>query len=305
MKQQPTLQNLPVALLDTTGNIREDYGDLRSLAGTFEDKRPNEPPVVIPYPDREGYAVESGNRRVEAARQDGIDRLWCVVKPEPLDPTELRKRQLIADLYHKPLTPLERAQAMQALLEETGLTQAGLGRILGKTEGEISRNIALLDTAPPVQQAIQEEEISWGIAQLLIPLSQDEQAEVLPDILETAGERTGKPTVAAARRIIRRTKREKMRLEAPMARERDEQTVQQPRPAQKDAEEPLPDPYTLLLDAGENVRCVHLLYELQEAAQEIATAWEVCKLDDCSQHLRQQIQYAARDVRDVATKIAT
>jgi len=305
MEQQPTLQNLPVDLLDTSGNIRGDYGDLGALAGTFEDGGPDDPPVVTPYPDGEGYIVVSGNRRVEAARQDGIDRLWCVVKPVPLDPTELRRRQLIADLYHKPLTPLERAQAMQALLEETGLTQAGLGRILGKTKGEISRNIALLDAAPPVQEAIQEEQISWEIAKLLVPLDRDEQEDVLPDILETAGERSGKPTVAAARRIVRRAKREKMRSEAPIARERGKHVVQQPRPVQEDTEEDLPDPYALLLDAGENVRGVHLLYELQEAAQGIATAWEVCKLDDCSQHLQQQIRYAARDVRDIAEKIAT
>jgi ParB/RepB/Spo0J family partition protein len=299
---QPTFQRLQVDLLDSRSNIRGDYGNLEALAGTFEDGGPEEPPVV--HPNGIGYIVQAGNRRVEAARQAGITHLWCVVKPPLDDDRELHRRQLIADLHHKSLSPLERAKAMAGLLEETpDLTRVGLARLLGITKSAVTRTLGLLDLAEPVQDALQDELINESIASLLIPLDIEDQKRVLPEILATAGERSDGPTVAAATQIVQaKTTPSEQRPGRPRGTRH--KTEKEPGPAQPKKKRPREvDPYDRLLRNGEPTLAVHLLYELSEARGSVVQTWRVCNLDGCSDDLRRQIRVVAGQVRCLAEEI--
>lgn len=295
MNSQPELKLLPVSEL-VTENIRYDYGDLQALAATFVDGQPDAPPVV--HPNERGYIVEEGNRRVEAARQIGTTHLWCVVKPTA--PDNLKIRQLIADLQHKRLIPLEKAQALRDILDESpDLTQAQLAETLGRSETEISQALGLLDLAEPVQQALRQGHISEGIAELLIPLDVESQERVLPDILPLKGKRSNKPTVAQARRVISEatmTEEERRRLEdkvlaRTLARVREEASQHQP------------DLCDRLLDNGEPTHAVHLLYWLVQATDNVEQAWQVHKLEGSSVDLRRRVNDVATRLIEVTEKI--
>lgn len=176
-------------------NIRQDYGDVVALAGTFkkEENGPDIPLVV--YKDGDGYDVLEGHRRLEAARQAGLLAVWAVVKPGPM-PENIVERQLVLDLQHKPLEPLERARAMRQLMQTHGLSQQDLAGRLGRSEAYVCEMLGLLDLAEPVQEALAERRISKSQARSLLSLSEEDQAGVLPEI-------EGK-TVAASNRIIAR-----------------------------------------------------------------------------------------------------
>ena len=292
---EPQLKSLPIDQLITDGNIRHDYGDLLALAGTFVDGQPDTPPVV--HRNQRGYIVEEGNRRVEAAKLIGTKILWCVVKPAP--PDNPKMRQLIADFHHKSLTPLERAEALQAITAEApDLTQARLGEVLGISQTEVCQTLGLLNLCPEAQEAIREEFIGMGIAELLMPLDCKIQERVLPEILRRKGPRTGKPTVAQARRAI---------SEATM--------TEEDRKAREDASlaaalgriaaEPnhVPDTFDKLLDAGEPAQAVHFLYYMIQAEYEIGRCRETYSLEGASADLRKRINDLASRLSEEAQKI--
>lgn len=284
MTAQPHLKQLAVTDL-RIDNIRSDYGDLTALAATFQDNQPDAPPVV--HRNKDGYVVEEGNRRVRAAQEAGIAHLWCVVRPAP--PKNLQVRQLIADLQHKSLSPLERAGALAAILkQDASLSQVDLAAMLGRSTTEISQTLALLQLCKKAQQALQTDSISEGIAELLLPLPKKAQARVLPTILKAKGTRSGKPTVGAARNIIR---------EAMMTdQERQDRDDAALAHALRNLPETRRTPPDAFFDLTEDPKqTVHLLmlYEAMRAEGIINDAWDIYSLRGCSDDLRQRLNRCA------------
>lgn len=297
---EPQLVRLPVASLVTEHNIRQEYGDLEALAGTFEGGQPDESPVVSPNGSGGTYLVVHGNRRVEAAKMQGIEHLYCLVRPVA-DFAELWLRQLTADVQHQSLSPLERAGAMRRLLQaRPEMSQIQLAAMLGRSPTEICRTLALLDLCPEAQQALREGTIAEGVAELLIPLDQEAQGRVLPDILVCKGKRTDKPTVAQARRII---------SEATMTdEERQEQEAEAlarslSRIAEETRQKQVPDLFDSLLDGGEPAQAVHFLYYLMEANYQVASVRETYRLDGASPNLLARIRDAAASLAEEAARI--
>lgn len=294
---EPQLKLLPIGLLITSGNIRYDYGDLMVLASTFIDGQPDSPPIV--HQNERGYVVEEGNRRVKAAELIGTEMLWCVVKPTPPDSPKMR--QLIADYHHKSLTPLERAEALQAITAEApDLTQAQLGEMLGISQTEASQTLGLLDLCQGAQQALQDGIIGMGIAELLMPLDRETQGRVLPEILKRKGQRTGKPTVAQARRVISEAtmteEEQKAREDAALATAI--RNHREPRPELMDAFYRMPE-----ADEPEQTAHTLMLYEVMRAEETLTSAWETWQADGCSPALRDKISRAANRIKQLAKRI--
>lgn len=298
---EPQLIKLPVASLVTEHNIRQEYGDLEALGGTFHDGQPDESPVVSPNGSGEDcYVVIHGNRRVEAARRQGTEYLYCLIRPVA-DFAELWLMQLTADVQHQSLSPLERAKAMRRLLQaKPNMSQVQLAETLGRSPTEICRTLALLDLCEEARQALREGTIAEGVAELLIPLDQETQARVLPDILRQRGKRTDKPTVAQARRVI---------AEATLTdEERQEQEAEAlarslSRIAEETRQKQVPDFFDSLLDMGEPAQAVHLLYYLMEAGYQVASARETYSLNGASPNLLARIRDAVTSLAEEAAKI--
>lgn len=294
MNSQPKLELLPVSQLVTDQNIRHDLGDLAALGQTFVSGQPNTPPVV--YPNGHGWVVEDGSRRVGAAKLMGIEQLWCVVKP--IAPDSLKVQQLIADLQHKDLEPLEKAEAMRNILaEDPDLAQVQLAEQLGLSTTEVSQALGLLGLCQEVREALRRGDISTGIAELLIPLDEETQGRVMPEILKGRGSRSGKPTVRQAQGIIKKATVTNGDREDQEAAElaRSLRNIREER-GQRDVSD-------ALLDNGEPVNAVHLHYWLLQALDEVEQAWAVHKPDGCSVDLRRKINDLAVRLGAVAEKI--
>jgi ParB family chromosome partitioning protein len=85
---------------------------------------------------------------------------------------------LVENLQRQDLNPLEEAGAMQRLLDEFGLSQADLGRLLGKSRSAISRTLGLLALAAPVQALLQSGRLEAGHARVLLNLEEATQVRL-------------------------------------------------------------------------------------------------------------------------------
>ncbi len=89
-----------------------------------------------------GYELVSGERRLRAAALAGLTQVPCLVVTADAEESSLLA--LIENLQRRDLDFLEEAQALQALLDETGLSQEALAKQIGKSQSAVANKLRLL-----------------------------------------------------------------------------------------------------------------------------------------------------------------
>ena len=80
-------------------------------------------------------------------------------------------------MQREDLSPLEEAEAYQAMIQELGLTQAQVSQRLGKSRPYIANYLRLLGLPTMVKQLLQDGKLSMGQARTLLGLKQERQLE--------------------------------------------------------------------------------------------------------------------------------
>ena len=93
-----------------------------------------------------GWQLVSGERRLRAAKLAGLDTVPCLVAH--VDQEESSQLALVENLQRRDLDFLEEAQAIQALLDATGLSQEALAKQLGKAQSSLANKLRLLRLPP-------------------------------------------------------------------------------------------------------------------------------------------------------------
>lgn len=93
-----------------------------------------------------GYELVSGERRLRAARLAGLSEVPCLLITA--DETQSSFLALIENVQRRDLDFLEEAQAIQALLDATGLSQEALAKQLGKAQSSLANKLRLLKLPP-------------------------------------------------------------------------------------------------------------------------------------------------------------
>jgi len=151
------LEVLPLAKLQLwPGNIRRDVGDITELAASIEAVGLLEPLVVTPS-EGGGHLILAGARRFAAAKKAGLAEVPCMVR-EVLTEEARLKIALVENLQREDLTPLEEATGYQRL-GELGLNQRTIAEEVGRSQGHISKRLALLELPTDVQAQV----VSGGI----------------------------------------------------------------------------------------------------------------------------------------------
>ena len=92
---------------------------------------------------------------------------------------------LIENLQREDLNPIEEAEAYQKLMEEHGLTQELLSKLVGKSRAAIANSVRLLTLSDKVKEMIVEEILTPGHARTLITIDdKDKQAKLAEAIVE-------------------------------------------------------------------------------------------------------------------------
>jgi two-component system KDP operon response regulator KdpE len=129
-----------------TRNARRVYRQarLRELAASIREHGVLEPILVVPVGDR--YEVVAGNRRLQAARLAGLDRIPAIVRPD-LDERRRLLVNLVENAQRVDLNPSERVGVVRQLAG-AGLGVREIARGTGLSPATVSRWIRIAGNKP-------------------------------------------------------------------------------------------------------------------------------------------------------------
>ncbi len=125
-----------------------------------------------------GYELVSGERRLRAARLAGLTEVPCIVVSA--DAKESSVLALIENVQRRDLNFWEEAQALQELLDATGLSQEAAARQIGKSQSAVANKLRLLKLPPAALQLLQQagftERHARALLRLAAPVDQERAA---------------------------------------------------------------------------------------------------------------------------------
>lgn len=139
-------------------------------------------PITVNKKDGK-YTIIAGERRYRACKMVGLEKIPAYIRIVTLQ--ETMEMSLIENIQREDLNSIEIALSLQALLQETHLSQEELSQKLGKSRGTISNYIRLLKLPAEVQLALRNDEITMGHARSIITIEdENKQIEIVREIKE-------------------------------------------------------------------------------------------------------------------------
>lgn len=167
---QPPRTSLPVGLLEPgpfQPRTNMDPEQLRDLTESIRNQGVLQPLLARPHPDRPGqYQIIAGERRWRAAQAAGLHEVPVLVRK--LSDTEAMAASLVENLQRQDLDPIEEAEGYKRLIGEFGLTQDGLGDLVGKSRSHVANTMRLLQLPEPVQAGLRAGTLTAGHARALL-----------------------------------------------------------------------------------------------------------------------------------------
>lgn len=152
-----------------------DPDELQQLADSIAEHGLLQPIIVVEAGGH--YTLVAGERRLRAAVMAGQETIAAIVRNA--NEEEQVEVALVENLQRSDLNALEEAHAYQHLIDAFGLTQERVAERVGRSRPAITNTLRILSTAPEVQQAIADGEISGGHARALAGLDGHAQQRAL------------------------------------------------------------------------------------------------------------------------------
>lgn len=198
----PTTCVLPIADIYVAPQARKRFQEagLASLAGSISEVGLLQPLLVR----REGrrHVVLDGERRLRACTSLGMTELPVVILDDALSIADVLTRQLACDLQREDLTPVERAEAVQQVMESGGMTADQVAKRLGQSPATISRTLSILKLPESLLAEVSSGRIPPDTAYSLARVEDPKrQSELAAEVME------GRLTRDALVRKLKRIKR--------------------------------------------------------------------------------------------------
>lgn len=149
---------------------RFDPQALEELAASIREHGVLQPVIVTQAPSDLGpttYQLIAGERRLQAARMAGVERMPVVIREEAAG-TSLLELALVENLQREDLNPLEEAAAFKRLAEEFGMTQDEIAKRVGRSRTAVSNTLRLLTLEEDIRASLASGQISEGHARALL-----------------------------------------------------------------------------------------------------------------------------------------
>ena len=160
---QPRKEFSETGLTSLAESIRQ-YGVLQPLVVSRTD-------VEKPEGGLESvYELIAGERRLRASRLAGLKQIPVVIRSGESNLTKL-ELAIIENLQREDLNAIDRAKALQKLIDEFGISHAECAAKIGKSREYVSNSLRLLSLPEHMQDAIVGREISEGHARPLMALN--------------------------------------------------------------------------------------------------------------------------------------
>lgn len=158
-----------------------DLDKQKELADSIREKGIIQP--ILIRPSKDGYELIAGERRLQAARSIGLDRIPAIVK-DVID-NEVLEIALIENIQREDLNPIEEAEAYQRLIKEFNLTQESVANKVGMDRSSVTNTLRLLKLPLEIQKQVSTGVISMGHARAILSLeSEIQQLEVCEKIVK-------------------------------------------------------------------------------------------------------------------------
>jgi ParB family chromosome partitioning protein len=152
------------------------------------------------------YELIAGERRLRASKLAGLKQVPVVIRHGDSNLTKL-ELAIIENLQREDLNAIDRAKALQKLIDEFGLSHTETAAKIGKSREYVSNSLRLLGLPAHMQDAIVAKEINEGHARPLLALNDrpEERETLFKEII------LKKLPVRAAERIARSIAQERVR----------------------------------------------------------------------------------------------
>jgi ParB family chromosome partitioning protein len=171
---QESIQRIPIAQIRPNPyQPRKEFRaeELAELESSLKESGLLQPISVRPGPHGTGYELIAGERRLRAATRLGWTDIPAVVRD--IDDRALLTLALVENLQRADLNPMEEAHGYKRLQTEFSLTQQQVAEVVGKERSTIANILRLLNLPDPVQQLVQQGELTLGHARALLTLGDE------------------------------------------------------------------------------------------------------------------------------------
>lgn len=152
---------------------RKNFSDetINALADSIQEHGMIQPILVRPIATG-GYQIVAGERRWRAARMLGLDEVPVNIKE--LSDIETMQIAIVENLQRENLNPIEEANGYNELIENYGMTQEKVAKMVGKSRSAVANAIRLLSLPDRVVKMLENGDISSGHARALLGFDDEE-----------------------------------------------------------------------------------------------------------------------------------
>lgn len=143
-------------------------GELQELASSIKEHGVLQPLVVSVGTVPGEFILIAGERRLEAARRAGLEKVPVVVRAA--SEQERLLLALIENVQRADLSPLETAEAFRQLNDEFGLSHEEISKRVAKSRVAVTNTLRLLRLPEAVRRALAAGHLSEGHARALLAL---------------------------------------------------------------------------------------------------------------------------------------
>lgn len=129
-------------------------------------------PILVRPLSSGGYQIVAGERRWRAARMLGLDEVPVTIKE--ISDTETMQIAIIENLQRENLNPVEEAAGYNELIENYGMTQEQVGKMVGKSRSAIANAVRILTLPQRVLKMLENGDLSAGHAKALLSFEDEE-----------------------------------------------------------------------------------------------------------------------------------
>jgi ParB family chromosome partitioning protein len=147
---------------------RIDDNDLADLASSIRARGVIQPIVVTPGTQEGRWTIIAGERRWRAARLAGLREVPVVVRTATEE--EMLVLAIVENVQRTDLNPIEAAEGYHRLMEGSGLTQAEVADLIGKSRVAVANTVRLLALPVDLQALVSDGSLSEGHARALLGL---------------------------------------------------------------------------------------------------------------------------------------
>lgn len=154
------------------------------------------------------YRIIAGERRWRAARMAGLSEIPVVIMDA--DEQKSAEMALVENIQRENLNPIEEAEAIEALMDEFGLTQDEASKRIGRSRSSVANLLRLLDLPDSVREYVSSGALSAGHAKAILALeNKDRTEEAAKTVI------AGEMSVRDTEKLIRKMNAEKLNVDKP------------------------------------------------------------------------------------------